>query len=65
MFFPLTGESRVTDDGRCIFDIYARENDGDQASMNDFRRAASSLIHECVSGGGARTEGGIVIGIGT
>ena len=54
---------RATDDGRCIFDIYARENESDQASMNDFRRAANSLIHECVSGG-TRTEGGIAIGIG-
>lgn len=65
VFFLLTDESRATDDGRCVFDIYARDEEGDQASMNEFGRAATSLVHSCVSGGGARTEGGIVTGIGT
>ena len=54
-----------TDDGRCVFDIYTRgDTVVDLASMNDFHEAADNLVHECVTGRGDWTKGGIATGIG-
>lgn len=54
-----------TDDGLCIFDVYA--NLGviyEEVRMSDFRNAAHNLIRNCASGAGTLAEGGIVTGIG-
>ena len=54
------------DDGLCVFDIYTASDDAaDMASMDDFGRAASQLVHRCLSDVGREgPQGGIATGIG-
>ena len=54
------------DDGLCVFDIYTGSEDvTEMASMNEFGRAASNLVHRCLAGAGSEgPEGGLATGIG-
>ena len=54
------------DDGLCVFDIYTGSDDVvDMASMDDFGRAASTLVHRCLVGDRREgPEGGLATGIG-
>ena len=56
---------RHTDDGLCIFDVYATHDlVYEEVRMIDVRNAAYDLIRKCASGAGSLAEGGIVTGIG-
>lgn len=51
-------------DGRCTFTVTSHTGFLERASMKMIYNAAEELTHTCISGGGARTEGGIATGIG-
>ena len=56
---------RYTDDGLCIFDVYAaRDLTYEEVRIIDFKNAAYNLIHVCASDTGTLAEGGIVTGLG-
>ena len=62
----LISETVHADDGLCVFDIYTGSEDtADMASMNDFGRAASNLVHRCLADVGSEgPQGGLATGIG-
>ena len=56
---------RYTDDGLCIFDVFApRDIIYEEVRMIDFRNAGFALLNNCAFGAGSSAEGGIVTGIG-
>ena len=55
----------ISEDGLCVFDIYtANESIVDEARMEDFRLAASNLIHNCIPTTAGSPQGGIALGLG-